>query len=286
MKRILPATQIVNKIKCPHCGSQAELLEGKSLVCKGIKKHCYDLSASGYVNLLPSGHSDSGDSKAAVRARKEFLDKGYYRPAADAICEVLCRYLPKNAFVIDAGCGEGYYSTLIAEKGFFVAGTDISKSAAESGAKRTAAMEMDNAFFTVGSVYALPFADESADCVVNIFAPCVEEEFCRVLKTGGILAVVYAGSTHLLGLKRTIYESTRENDGRADMPKNMRHLESIRVSFDITVEGQESIQSLFAMTPYYWRTSQKDSEKLKKTDRLDTAVDMIIALYIKEQERT
>ncbi len=282
MKRILPSTDIINKIKCPHCGASVELRNGASLVCLGQRRHCYDLSASGYVNLLSAGHSDSGDSKDAVRSRREFLDGGYYRPAADALTEALSEVLPRCAFVIDGGCGEGYYSTLIAEKGFCVAGVDISKHAAESAAKRGARMGQSNSFFAVGSVFDLPFANGSADCVVNIFAPCVEEEFCRVLKSGGILAVVYAGKEHLMGLKSSIYDTARENDGRADMPKGMRLLEERRVLFDITVECQKDIQSLFSMTPYYWRTSPKDSEKLQNIDSLSTAVDMMIALYVKD----
>ncbi len=284
MKRIIPCKEIISKMKCPICGAEQELLQGGniSLVCKGARKHCYDLSAKGYVNMMPSGYTDSGDSKAAVMARKNFLDLGYYRPAAEALCEAICSNLPKDAFVIDAGCGEGYYSTAIAQRGFYVAGADISKHAAEAAAKRGAAMGLDNAFFTVGSVFALPFADKSADCVVNIFAPCAEDEFSRVLKDGGRLFVVYAGIEHLMGLKSVIYEKTKENDGRADMPKNMRLVGEKRVRHDMTVSGNDNILALFSMTPYYWRTSPADRDKLCGIDILTTEVDMVIAEYIKE----
>lgn len=284
MKRIIPRQEIISKMKCPVCGAAQELLQGGniSLVCKGARKHCYDLSAKGYVNLMPSGYTDSGDSKSAVAARKSFLDLGYYRPASETLCEMLCESLKGEAFVIDAGCGEGYYSVAIAESGFYVAGADISKHAAEAAAKRGAAMCLENAFFTVGSVYALPFADGSADCVVNIFAPCAEDEFCRVLKDGGRLFVVYAGPEHLMGLKSVIYERTKENDGRADMPKRMRLVREKRARYSIAVTGNENILALFSMTPYYWRTSSADRDKLCGIDTLTTDVDMIIAEYIKE----
>ena len=258
------------------CGS------GASLVCKGLRCHCFDISAAGHVNLLKAGHSGSGDSKAAVRARRDFLEKDYYRPVADALAAVLEERLPRGAFVVDGGCGEGYYSTIIAEKGFNVLGVDISKFAAEAAAKRAGAKRMDNAFFTVGSVFELPVPDGAADAVVNVFAPCVESEFERALRSGGILAVVYAGREHLLGLKSAIYDTVKENDGRADMPEKMKLLEERRIRFDITVEGQTDIQNLFSMTPYYWRTSPADSEKLKGLESLTTAVDMIIAVYEKE----
>ena len=282
--RTLPNKTLLRKIKCPHCAEGVEISygSGTSLVCGGQRRHCFDISAAGHVNLLKAGHSGSGDSKAAVRARRDFLEKDYYRPVADALASALEERLPNGAFVVDGGCGEGYYSTIIAEKGFNVLGVDISKFAAEAAAKRCGIKGLDNAFFTVGSVFELPVFDGEADAVVNIFAPCAEAEFSRVLRSGGILAVVYAGREHLLGLKDAIYDNVKENDGRADMPKNMRLLEERRIRFDITVNGQTDIQNLFSMTPYYWRTSPSDSEKLKGIEMLTTAVDMIIAIYEKE----
>ena len=279
MKKHTPDEKIIKKLKCPLCASEMSLAgEGASLVCEGVRKHCYDISAKGYVNLLPPGKTQSGDSREAVRARKDFLSLEYYSTAAKALADTLEKYLTRGDTVIDAGCGEGYYTAEIAERGFSVAGVDISKHAAEFAAKRCYAKDL-NGFFAVGSVFALPFADESADCVVNIFAPCAEGEFSRVLKKGGILAVVYAGPEHLMGLKRVIYDNVTKNDERADMPTDMTLAEEIAVTFDISVEGNESVKNLFSMTPYYWRTSQEDSKKLDKIERLDTTVDMRIAVY-------
>lgn len=287
MKRILPNKALVDTLRCPICSSNMELKfnnenNSASLLCGGVRRHCYDLSSSGYVNLMPSGHTDSGDSKSAVMARKRFLNLELYRPVADALCGVLSEYMsPSGSVVIDAGCGEGYYTAALARQGFTVAGVDISKHAAEAAAKR-AASDMEFGFFGVGSVYKLPFLDNCADAIINVFAPCVEEEFERVLRRGGILAVVYAGPEHLWGLKSAIYDQIKENDERADMPSHMTLVDQRRVRFDITVEGSDNIQDLFAMTPYYWRTSPADSEKLRGLDSLRTAVDMIIAVYKKD----
>ena len=49
----------------------------------------------------------------------------------------------------------------------------------------------------------------------------------------------------------------------------------------ITVEGNQNVKDLFAMTPYYWKTSQKDMEKLDSFERLETEVDIIFAIYKK-----
>ena len=41
------------------------------------------------------------------------------------------------------------------------------------------------------------------------------------------------------------------------------------------------IEALFSMTPYYWRTSKEDREKLEKLDILTTSVDFDIFLFRK-----
>ncbi len=281
MKKILPGENIINVIKCPICASKVNVDE-KSLFCLGARRHCYDFASSGYLNLMSSGHTDSGDSKAAVNARRAFLNLDHYKTAATALADVVEKYIPKqNSIVADAGCGEGYYTVEIAKRGYSVVGIDISKFAAEASAKRAAASDIKDGLFCVGSVFSLPFLDNSVDCVINVFAPCAEKEFERVLKKGGYLIVMYAGREHLMGLKAAIYDNVRENDERKDLPMEICLVESQNIRFDITVEGSDALQNLFAMTPYYWKTSQSDGERLKNIDKLTTAVDMVIAVYQK-----
>ena len=285
--KIVPNQMILDAIRCPICQSAMSLKNGAdgtaaSLLCQGAKRHCYDIAASGYVNLAAPGHTDGGDSKDAVRARREFLNLGYYAPAAKALADTVERYVdPNDGIVIDAGCGEGYYSEHLSERGFSVAGIDLSRPAVDSAAKRFSRKEKPYGFFGVASVYDLPFANESASAIVNVFAPCAEKEFARALRTGGILAVMHAGPEHLMGLKKAIYENVHENDERADLPSEMCKLEELRVRFEICVEGTEALGNLFAMTPYYWKTSKEDGDKLKNLTSLTTSVDMVISVYQK-----
>ncbi len=272
---------IKEALRCPICGAEIEI-EGRSLFCGGAKKHCYDLASSGYVNLSAPGQSNGGDSKGAVRARSAFLDTQHYRPISDGICRLIKKHCPEDALVIDAGCGEGYYSTAIAKSGCSVAGFDLSKFACEAASKRVKREGLENAFFGVASVFDMPLTDNCADAVVNVFAPCVEQEYSRVLKNDGVLMVVYAGPDHLLGLKRAIYEQTHTNEERADLPKNMREIDRERLQLKIKVSGNENIKNLFAMTPYYWRTSQSDVEKLDSLSELESEIDIIFAIYKKE----
>ncbi len=281
--KILPNEMILGALRCPICKSSMMLKGDSSLICGGERTHCFDLASSGYVNLMPPGQAGGGDSRQAVRARSAFLDLRHYQSVADALCQLLEQYTTSpRGLLIDAGCGEGYYTVQPAKLGFTVAGADLSKFAVDAAAKRAARTSVEGSFFSVSSVFALPFFDESAQVVINVFAPCAEQEFLRVLRPDGVLVVAYAGPNHLMGLKRAIYDQTKRNDGRADMPREMELVEERRVHFDITVEGSENLQNLFAMTPYYWKTSPQDSAKLLKLNRLDTPVDIILALYRKK----
>ena len=253
---------------------------GKSLCCDGVRRHCFDLSAKGHVNLAVR-HSGGGDSKEAVRSRTAFLKKGYYRPLADKVCEIISEYVQEGT-VIDAGCGEGYYTSIVAEKsGTLTVGFDLSKWGAEAGASEAKRRGIDNVAFAVASVYEMPVADESADVVMNLFAPCAEEEFKRVLKPDGILVVVGAGADHLFGLKKAVYDKPYKNETRNDLPVSMNHLGSYKVRFEIELSDKEDRMNLFAMTPYFYRTSREDFAKLENADKLITEVEFDIEVYRK-----
>jgi 23S rRNA (guanine745-N1)-methyltransferase len=101
------------------------------------------------------------------------------------------------------------------------------------------------------------------------------------MKDGGYLFVVGAGKNHLMGLKRVMYENPYENGPRADLPKNMKHEECLIVNYSINVSGKENIAALFSMTPYYWRTSEADKQKLLSLAELETEIEFEINVYKK-----
>ena len=74
---IINKGKIVSSLfRCPICKSDMHLsADGRSALCGGIKKHCFDFSSDGYLSF--PGNS-GGDSKAAVAARRSFLEKNYY----------------------------------------------------------------------------------------------------------------------------------------------------------------------------------------------------------------
>lgn len=273
---------IIEKIiKCPVCSCDVYTSEDKkSLFCIGPRRHCFDFSSDGYVSLSRQG---TGDSKQAIAARKSFLSKDYYLPLAQKLCEVIQNHAGADVTVLDAGCGEGYYTNKIAENFGFALGFDLSKFGVSAGAKAARRQGTDNTFYATGSVFELPIKDGSVDCVVNIFAPCAESEYMRVLKDGGTLIVVGAGKDHLMGLKRILYDETYENRERADLPTDTEMVERLTLNFEIEVNGQDDVDNLFSMTPYYWRTSESDKEKLLGIEQLITEVEFEIYVYKKAE---
>ncbi len=267
--------ELNSALMCPLCGEKL-VFSGNSLVCGGMRRHNFDIAKSGYVNLNTHA-STSGDDKEMAKARQAFLRKGYYLPLADTVAaeagcgEVLC----------DAGCGEGYYTERAADKFSAALGVDLSKYALELAAKSAKQKEMqEKLLYTAASVYSLPLADESCDCVINVFAPCVEEEYSRVLKNGGRLIVAAAGRDHLHGLKSVLYDVVTQNDERRDYPKKMELVKTLSVKYEAKIIG-EDIYPLFTMTPYFYRTKKESIEKLKSMERLHTLLDFEVRVYEK-----
>ncbi len=264
-------------LRCPVCGSAMQQ-ENRSLFCNGARRHCFDLAKEGYVNLAPSAAAGGGDDASLIRARTAFLSAGHYAPFANRICGILSTHVPGGT-VIDAGCGEGYYSCKMAANGLHVLGVDLSKNGVRHAAKDPEGRAA-KALFAVAGIFTLPVADASVDAVVSLFAPVCEAEFLRVLKPGGILVLAGAGPDHLLDLKRVLYDTPYQNQPRADAPTAMELLSQERLAFSMELDST-ALESLFAMTPYYYRTSAEGRGRLAALQRLTVGAEIDIAVYRK-----
>ena len=268
---------IIKLLRCPVCQSSMNVTDdGRVCRCRGPRTHCFDFARSGHLHL-GGPHAGEGDTKEAVLARRAFLDAGYYRQLSDTVNEILDT-LP-SATVLDAGCGEGYYTNRMAV-GRDVLGIDLSRAGIEYAARRAKQLQT-RAGFAVASLFSMPVQNAALDAVINLFAPCAEEEFSRVLKPGGHLILVGAGERHLMGLKKVLYENPYFNSTRADLPTKMKTVMQKRLQTEITVEGAQMIRALFSMTPYYWRTCETDRAKLDRLDTLTTELDFDIFVFRK-----
>ena len=267
-------------LKCPVCAAGMHMdPDGRVLRCLGARTHCYDVARSGYLNFT-SPADGTGDGREAIKARTLFLNAGYYEPLSRAVNAMLDRL--EALTVIDAGCGEGYYTNRMAT-GRDVLGVDLSREGIDSAAKYAKLWKTGASFF-VGSLFKLPVLGESIDAITNLFAPCAEDEFLRVLRPGGYVCLVGAGKRHLMGLKSVLYDDPYLNPGRADLPVKMEPVLSDRLNYTVTVKGREEIDALFSMTPYYWRTSERDRAKLTSVEELTTELDFDLYVFKKGTE--
>lgn len=274
----------MNLFICPVCKKVLKKKDG-SYRCE--KNHCFDISKDGYVNLLLSNSKNSalpGDNKLMVNCRKEFLDKGYYSVLSENINNTLYKYLDKNNHnvILDTGCGEGYYTCALNQflEGknidFDVFGIDISKFALAKAGRRNKDIE-----FAVASIFDIPVNDKSCNAVLNIFAPFKIEEYMRIIKKNGILLLVIPGVDHLWELKEAIYDTPYKNHPKSYELEGFSFEEKVVAEKMIHLDSEEDIENLFKMTPYYYKTSKKDQEKVKALDELDTLIQFEILVYKK-----
>ncbi|MCI7367329.1 MAG: 23S rRNA methyltransferase A, partial [[Clostridium] innocuum] len=107
---------------CPKCGNK---LVREERVWRCQNNHSYDIAKRGYVNLALHHKALSGDDREMVKARTRFLSHGYYAPLQAALVELVRGYHP--SVVIDAGCGEGYYTNRVKQETDTLLGFDLSK---------------------------------------------------------------------------------------------------------------------------------------------------------------
>ena len=261
-------------LRCPVCG-QSLRLEQRTLRCPA--QHAFDLAKEGYVNLLTgSKPADAmGDNKQAARFRRDFLNKGYYAPLRDAL--TAC-FAGRRGTLLDFCCGEGYYTAALgALPDLTVYGFDLSREMVRLAAKRNAELTL-----FVANLARLPVADGGFDWATLLFAPFQERALCRVLRRGGRLTLVIPGRRHLLGLKQAVYARPYEHDEVLPETQSLRLLRTEKHSARITLASQADIQAVFQMTPYYYRSSPADRQKLAALETLDTEIEFVLAEYEKD----
>lgn len=247
---------------CPVCGG-ALTREANRYACAA--GHSFDLAREGYVNLLPANRQHSkapGDDREMAAARTRFLDGGWYAPLRDALRALVT----PGCVLLDAGCGEGWYTQALAQAvlpGGRAAGVDLSKPSVKKAARRC-----PDAEFAVGTVYHLPVAPASVDVLVDCFSPLAAAEFARVLRPGGRFLYVVPGPKHLWELKQVLYDAPYENEERQEEYPGFRYVDVVPVETRFTLPNSQTIQDLFRMTPYFWKTPEAGAARLARLDRL------------------
>ena len=268
---------------CPKCKEQLNITERLCAVCKN--GHSYDRSKKGYYNLfLTNKGGTHGDNKMMVEARRAFLDGDFYKPLALAVSELVMKYAPSGANILDIGCGEGYYTDYI-EKALTardgesrVYGFDISKDAVARAIKRNPRMNI-----SVAGAYDMPVGDQSTDVALNLFAPLATDEIYRVLKPNGYFIMAIPGVEHLFGLKEILYEKPYKNNVNEPTIDGFDLVSTEPVSYKLTLDSSDDILNLFRMTPYAYRTPAEACKRVEELSKLETNIDFITFVYKKKQ---
>lgn len=244
------------------------------LVCKN--GHSYDIAKRGYVNLMPSMQKQSGDDKNMVKARTMFLSQGYYELLRVTLTHIIEKL--SICSLVDAGCGEGYYTNELKRKcpQMEIVGLDVSKSAIDEACKARVGIQ-----YAVCSVFHMPLQDKSVQAVLSVFAPFDEKEIYRVLQDDGYFVKVSPGKRHLMGLKSVLYDHVYENEDRFKQIEGFTLYERKEVKDILHINDAQYIWALFQMTPYYWKTSKQGSDQLKDISSLETEVEFYIDIYKK-----
>ena len=137
----------------------------------------YDANASFWVQIIRE-HRD--------KYRNELTDPAMLHAIGE----------PAGLEILDAGCGEGYLSRILAKKGANATGIDSSNKLIEAARRQNLADGMPVSF-DIGSVDDLPYPDSAFDLVVcnhlvnDLFDPSNPiSEFARVLRSSGRLIIL------------------------------------------------------------------------------------------------
>ena len=257
--------------QCPACGLPLSVDES-SLRCG--KGHTYDVARKGYVHLHHKTVQSEYD-RQLFESRRAVFEAGFYNPVLDALTSGLQR--PLSETVLDAGCGEGFYTHSLASANpdcLFI-GIDLSKDAIIAAAGRSA-----SALYCVGDLSHLPFVDDTFDIIMNILSPASYISFDRVLKKGGRLMKIMPGREYLQEIRERLpankseYDDTKVHDYLQEH-MNLMSLERIYYSKPLT---KELYTHFLNMTPLTQSLSNDERNALESHIPTQITIDLQLAV--------
>lgn len=266
---------------CPNCVADLQLGDGALFCASG---HSFDLAQSGYVNLLPAHQRKSrnpGDDVQMVKARRRFLDRGFFSPLRVQLCREISERIGSRQVespgttLVDLGCGEGYFTDALTSVASSVYGIDVSKPAIQAAAKRYKSLHL-----AVASNVRLPLRYESFDVVTTILSPFRQSVF-KNLSAGGFLVRITPGRHHLQELKELIYREPRQHRRASKEIAGSRHLQEREVTFDMTLDPA-SLMDLISMTPMLYRAKRDQIARIDSVGQLLVSASFWIDIFTKQ----
>lgn len=256
------------------------------------KNHCYDIARQGYVNLLPvqlKASRQPGDSKSMVAARRDVLEGGYFSALADTVADSISLHTGSLAetggLIVDAGCGEGYYTAKFSDRvssdtgssSIRVLGIDVSKWSVLSAAKK-----YNQVAFAVATNKRLPVISGTADIITSLFGFETWQPWASLQTAGQIVIVVGAGPKHLLELRRQIYPEIRSHTDPSDaqaQAAGYTRVDSRVLNYSVTVNSPKMLHSILTMTPHGHRATPDALNNIQQLHDMQLEIDTIIRVY-------
>lgn len=235
--------------RCPICQSEMAFENGASLICD--KGHCFDLSKVGHINLLPK-QVKTPYSKELFESRRRVFAAGFYDKVVDKLEEMIAQHVAdKKINILDAGCGEGFFTTKLIER--HDAKRQIFAVDIEKEAVMMAARQALSAKCFVGDLANIPLQRNTIDIILNIFSPASYEEFSRVLTTNGLVVKVVPHEFYLAELRNSAKDQLSSGEySNAQVVdlfrENMDVLAMQRVTYTLPL-SQALLADFMAMTP-------------------------------------
>jgi len=179
-------------------------------------------------------------------------------------------------FVVDVGCGEGYYARTLARSEMTptVVGVDLSRDALIAAARQAT-----DVHWLVADLTRLPFSDAVADVLLDVLTPADYREFSRVLAPGGLFVKVVPADDYLMEIRRAVADQLQSGDfSNARVVEHLREhadvLERLPVRRTLPVTQQQAMDFLH-MTPMTFGLTEAQLEGIVFSD-ITVAVELLV----------